>query len=134
MTDHIQRWFDTLRERRRDSVPRRIEVIGQVNNHGDPNWTKVVARIVVEPADTFEFVNEVPDQGEWSQLPYDDRLVTGLLSVLITAQYSPILNVRVSLKELKIDPIEAALAHFEMAGRDAGQKVIEAMKSNGNKT
>jgi hypothetical protein len=128
VTDYIQRWFDALRERHRATVPARIEVVGQVNNHGDPNWTKVVARIVVEPADAFEVIDEVPDQNELSGFPYADRIVTGLLSILMTAYYSPILNVRVTLKELKIDPIEAALAHFEMAGRDAGRKLIEAMK------
>jgi hypothetical protein len=130
VTDHIQNWFDTLRERHRATVPVRIEVVGQVNNHGDPNWTKVVARIVVEPADAFEVVDEVPDRDELSGFPYADRITTGLLSILLTAHYSPILNVRVTIKDLKIDPIEASLAAFEMAGRDAGRKIVEAMKQH----
>ena len=131
MTDYIQHWVDTLRERHRATVPARIEVVGQVNNHGDPNWTKVVARIVVESADAFEVVDEVPNRDGLSGFPYADRIVTGLLSILMTAHYSPILNVRVTLKELKIDPIEASLAHFEMAGRDAGRKIVQAMKQHG---
>ncbi len=84
--------------------------------------------MVVEPSDAFEVVDEISDKANLAEFPYDDRVITGLLSVLMTAGYSPVINIKVTLKELKIDPIESSLAAFEMAGRDAGRKILETMK------
>ena len=134
MKDYVQFWLDTLRDRyedrvrHKDTVPERIEVVGQVNNHGDPKWVKAAVRIVIEPADAFEVVDEVEKVDALRGFNHPDYIMIGLLTVLMTARYSPILRVRVILKEVTIDPIETSRAAFEMAGRDAGHKILEAMK------
>ena len=124
MKDYVQLWYDHLRARHRDTVPGRIEVVGQANNHGDPNWPKAVVRLEAEPAETFEVVDEVKDNF------YADDIIIGLLNVLMTARWSPILKVKVTIKEVKIDPIESNRLAFQIAGRAAGEKLLAAMKQH----
>jgi hypothetical protein len=133
MKDYVQLWLETLRDRcqdrvrHKDTVPARIEVVGQMNNHGDPNWVKAAVRMVVEPSDTFEVVDEVERVDALREFDHPDYIMIGLLSVLMTARYSPIFKVKITLKAVTIDPIETTRAAFEVAGRDAGRKIVAAM-------
>jgi hypothetical protein len=128
--DYVQIWFEHLRGRRQASIPARIEILGEYNKHTGPAWPRAAVRLVVEPAEAFEVVDEVEKTDDLEQFAHPDYVMIGLLSMLMTASSMPILKIRVTLKEVKIDPIETTRMAFEMAGRDAGRKILAAMKQS----
>ena len=128
MKDYVQIWFDHLRRRPQASIPSRIEIVGEYDKHTGPAWPRAAVRMIVEPADAFEVVDEVEETDDLEQFAHPDYIMFGLLSVLMTASWSPILKIRITLKEVKIDRVETTRMAFEMAGRDAGKKILEATK------
>lgn len=127
MTDHLQLWFDYLRRRHQSTLPSRIEVTGIYDKHTGPAWPRAGVRLIAEPSDTLEVIDEVENRDSLADFQHPDYIVFGLLDVLMSPS-SPLLKIRIIIQEVMVDPVETNRIAFLMAGRDAGLKILEAAK------
>ncbi|SRR5258706_14214922 len=129
MKDYLRSWAEELLQRKPIRLRSRITVTGERNQHLGPKLEVASVRVTVEPAATFEVVDAVPANEELSQFGYPDWVVFGLLDVFMVAESSPITNVRIILEKADPDPINSSKMAFRHAGRDAGRKIVERLKS-----
>jgi hypothetical protein len=87
-----------------------------------------------EPNDEFVVVDQVPHDDELAKMGYPDWFMYGLLDILMTSEAMPLTNVKVMLCEAKYDKVDSSPRAFLEAGRDAGRKLREVLKSRAKTT
>ncbi len=130
MTDYLKLWTDGLLKRSSLTLKSKITVVGERNQHLGPRWEFAKVQVSVEPASSFEVVDAVPANEELRQLGYPDWAIFGLLDVLVVAESAPLTNVRVTLEKAEHHPVDSSAMAFRQAGRDAGRRILEALKQN----
>jgi hypothetical protein len=129
MRDYLKIWAEELLKRKPIRLKSRILVTGERNQHLGPRFEYAKIQISVEPSATFEVVDKIPANEELQKLGYLDWTIFGLLDILLTAESSPLSAIRVTLEKADYHAIDSSPTAFMHAGRDAGRKIIEAMKN-----
>jgi len=128
MKDYLTLWADGLIKQNPLPLRKTITVTGERNQHLGPIWQKATVQLKVEPASSFEVIDAVPVDAELHSFGYPDWVVLGLLDVLMVAFSAPLKTLRVILEKAEYDPVDSSPAAFRQAGRDAGRKIIEALR------
>jgi hypothetical protein len=121
MTDYVALWHRDVNERMVAPLKRSGELTAvhetQLRTMGD--YTRV--DFAVEPADTFEVV-ENPEDPQHGSLGYPIEFVLGFLDVMMTSDYFP-RNIRLRLIRLHRDPDRTTQWSIHCAGRIAAEMV-----------
>jgi len=128
MKNYPKLWADGLLASKPLPLNRRVTVIGERNQHLGPRWEFAKIEVSIEPAPSFEVVDAVEANEQLRQLGYLDWAVLGLLDVLMVAEAAPLSGVRVTLEKAEHHEIDSSQMAFRQAGRDAGRKIIEALR------
>lgn len=128
MKDYVALWLDG----RPRQNPRTISVPIKASGKFDGYLVYAIQRaeidLEVEPSSSFEVVDALHRNEEVWDNGLMDGAIFGLLDVLMVADSESICDIRVVLKDVNYDRIECSPKAFRLAGRDAGQKIIESMK------
>src|SRR5689334_3237633 len=118
MTDHVQRWFDSLRAKRGYVLTTTISVSGAIDKHTGPAWQRASGHIVVTPSTGFEIADRAELAARHHGTGYFEHFVFGLLDVILLASRVPLENMKVTVTELIEDKVYSSQAAFRLAGRD----------------
>lgn len=129
MTATVADWVKDLEVRPAASIDRSIQVVGLRDKHLGPRWEHARIDIVAEPADAWSVVVEIEQEGDGAaeREALLRQALFGLLDVLVTRPPQPLLNLRVRVVGAEFDPVQANARAFRLAGRDAGEKLLEAL-------
>jgi hypothetical protein len=126
--DEISLWADHLATRRSTNLPRTFEVTGVRRKALGPRLDIAEVSLLVEPADHLE--KRIAIEGialSPEQRDFLDWALLGFLDVVLTAGINPLRAVRVTVTNALFDPIHANVTAFQLAGRDAGRKLLAAL-------
>jgi hypothetical protein len=128
MKDYIALWLEGLPKLHPSSLEFPVSATGVCERHfgGHLAFAKITLRI--EPAASFEVVDDLPEDEEFRKGDYLDWAVFGLLDVLMLAETGPIGAIRVVVTAAEHSRVESSRMAFRWAGRDAGKRIIESIK------
>ena len=134
MKDYIALWLEGLPGRleelpglRSKALDLSVSVTGIYDRHLGPTWPYAAITLRVEPASSFEVVNDIPEDEEFQKEGYLDWAIFGLLDVLMFVEGSPMHEIRVTLEGAEYSRVDSSQMAFHQAGRDAGRRVIESL-------
>jgi hypothetical protein len=147
MNDYLARWFEGLSAFRRATLRSDISVTGKCDRHYGGHSAYAQIKVRFEPASQFEVSETAPEIKfrvmERAQYGPDDfvipkeylpkllvQAIFGLLDTLMPNEHAPKLEFRIVLEEIEYCPIDSSEMAFRIAGRDAGEKMIEAWKAS----
>lgn len=84
--------------------------------------------VAFEPASQLEVDCSATNRSELEADGYLQGALFGLLDVLLTAGAYPLRNIRLTITAAEIHPIHSSQMAFRWAGRDAGNKLLEAIR------
>jgi hypothetical protein len=84
--------------------------------------------VVFEPASQLEVDCSATNRSELVADGYLQGALFGLLDVLLTDGAYPLRNVKLTITAAEIHPIHSSQMAFRWAGRDAGTKLLEAIR------
>lgn len=128
MKDYLALWSKNLSSSSEFPLRTAISVTGERDQHLGPRWEKAKIWLTIEPAESFEVIDAMPEDKELQSFGYPDWAIFGLLDVLMVALSAPVRNVRITLEKGEYDPIDSCPMAFRQAGRDAGRKIIAALQ------
>jgi hypothetical protein len=129
MKDYLTLWNQELLKLKSFTMKSKLTVTGERNQHLGPRWDFAKVRISVEPASQFEVIDAAVQDEEAQKARYVDWTIFGLLDVLLVTESAPLKNVRVTIENIESHPINSSQIAFRLAGRDAGRKVLESLRS-----
>jgi len=129
--NYITKWYDDLMQRSSLNLPREIRVEGLPKQHVGPRLEFAKIEILAEPSASFDvrFASGL-DQNDITRM-FLDAAVLGLLDIFLISEAQPLRNVRITVTRCEVDPIDSSEMAFRHAGRDAGEKIINALRSEG---
>ena len=128
MKDYLQLWPQELLKLSSLTLKSKTTVVGERNQHLGPRWESAKVQISVEPAPQFEVIDAAPADVESRNAGYFDWAVFGLLDVLMVSESAPLKNIRVIVEKIEPHAVDSSQMAFRQAGRDAGRKIIEALR------
>lgn len=123
----IADWARDVTNSQQLSLTRPIRVTGIRDKHLGPRWEKARIHVLAEPAAEWSVAVGLTDSQK-AKMEQDDWIrhaLLGILDVLITRPPLPLTKLRVRLVDVEWDDIHSSRNAFRMAGRDAGEKIIE---------
>ena len=84
--------------------------------------------VAFEPASQLEVDCSAANRSELEADGYLQGALFGLLDVLLTNGTYPLRNVKLTITTAEIHPIHSSQMAFRWAGRDAGTKLLEAIR------
>jgi len=128
---YITKWCDEIQSRTSMTVSSSIAVTGVRDAHLGPRLEYAKIEVLAEPATTLE-VAFAPDveQSDTDRM-FLDAAVFGVLDILLVSELYPLRNVAITLTRVEYDPISSSPMAFRQAGRDAGRKIMGALKREG---
>ena len=147
MNDYLARWFEGLPALHHWTIQNAISVTGHCDRHYGPMSAYARLQVRIEPATQFEVSGTAPEikfrikerikySPDHFVIPKDeltktlDWAIFGLLDTLMPNEHAPELEFRIVLEEMEYCAIDSSQMAFRIAGRDAGQKIIEARKAS----
>ena len=106
-----------------------IEVEGIRDKHLGPRFEYAKILVQIEPFNELDVILLNTDSMEDYQIEMLEASIFGLLDILLTKAPCPLKDVRITLKEFDIDPIDSSLIAFRYAGRNAGEKILDILKT-----
>lgn len=119
-------WFEELQSKSRTSIPHPVQVVGTYRVHHDASYFAEV-EILAEPSTEWSVelgvsVDDYPELQSWGLL---SAIVFGLYDVLaVDSVGRPLLDLRIKIIGLKIDPVGSSWLAFRMAGRKAAEQIL----------
>jgi len=131
MKDYVQLWMENLVRRKSFQLPSTFEIVGERRAHLGGRCEIAAIRLTVKPAESFQvYADEISNLEDIEAKGYLDAAVFGILDVLITGENYPLTEVGIIFHAFDVHPMESSFSAFRQAGRDAGRKILEAMRSN----
>jgi hypothetical protein len=125
MKDYLRLWAEGFLELSPGYIKHRVSVVGERNQVLGPRIEAAKFNVTVEPSETFEVVNLVPETEVLKGAGFPDWAIFGILDVLLVADFGPLREVRIILEEVGYDEISSSPMAFRQAGRDAGRKIMK---------
>jgi len=131
MKNYIQLWTENLLARKSFQLQGTFDIVGERNAHLGARCEIAAVRLTIRPAESFQvYVHELSNYDEVAANGYLDAAVFGILDVLVLGANYPLTEVAIVFRTLDVHPVESSISAFRQAGRDAGRKIIEAMRAN----
>jgi hypothetical protein len=131
MKNYIELWAENLKRRKSFQLNGSFEIVGERNAHLGGRCEIATIRLTVRPAESFQvYADELSNLKEVEENGYLDAAVFGILDILIVGESHPLTEVAILFQSMDIHPIESSASAFRQAGRDAGRKILAAMKKN----
>jgi len=131
MKDYIQLWTENATRRKSLQLNGAFDVVGERNAHLGGRCEIAKIKLTVRPAENFQvYFDDIPNQDIAEEQGYLDATVFGILDVLIVGANFPLTEIALIFTAFEIHPVESSVSAFRQAGRDAGRKILEAMRSN----
>jgi hypothetical protein len=133
MKDYLSLWAKELTEQKSLSLQRGFTVVGERDKHLGPRWEFARIQLSVQPAEKFEVVDTLTENDDLRREGYLDWAIYGVLDVIMLAESSPVHGIRIIVESAEQHPVDSSRMAFRQAGRDAGRKIIEAMRAHDRK-
>jgi hypothetical protein len=147
MNGYLAQWFAELPALHRETIQTVIQVTGHCERPFGPKGDYARLHMSIEPATQFEISASAPEikfrvKEQTKYSPDDfviekkelarflDQAVFGLLDVMMPNEHGPKLEFGIVIEEIEYCPIDSSEMAFRIAGRDAGQKIIEVWKDS----
>jgi translation elongation factor EF-G len=129
MKDYLSLWAEGLPNQHSRLLSAPISVLGKRAKQLGPKGEFAKVQLTVHPSDSFEVIDRVAERSELEKLGvgWPDCVIFGLLDVLMFTKSGPLFKVCVVLEEVWYHEVDSSWQAFRHAGRDAGQKIIEAI-------
>jgi uncharacterized protein YuzE len=127
-TDYFKLWIDGLLKTPAQPLRSTIMVEGRRREVLGATGQFAIVTVAIEPAQSFEVVDEVPKSAELSALGYPDWAMIGLLDILGPSDDLSLSQCRIVLKDVRYHELDSSPMAFREAGRDAGRKVLAALQ------
>ena len=133
MKGYLDSWVAGLLRRESAHITERVTVVGKREKHLGPRSEFARITVSVDPAEDFDVIDNVPSRKELEALGvgWPESAIFGLLDVLMFAELRPLYKLRVTLSDAAYHHIDSSENAFREAGRDAGRKIVEAVKQSG---
>jgi hypothetical protein len=105
-----------------------VSATGVCDKHLGPTSAFAKITLRIEPAASFEVVDDLPEDEEFLKGGYLDWAVFGLLDALMLAESGPISAIHIVVTEAEYSRVDSSQMAFRWAGRDAGNRIIESIK------
>ena len=121
-------WGGEIPTGRIQALPTQVTVVGEQISTTKSEFAKI--RLTVRPSSTFDVVDAVNERDELEKLSVEwpDPVVFGLLDVLTNAKPGPLISLSVILEDIWYHEVDTSKNALRSAGRDAGQKILEAIR------
>lgn len=128
MKDYLALWGGEIPTGRIQALPAQVTVMGAQISASKSEFAKV--RLTVRPSNTFDVIDAVNERDELEKLnvAWPDPVVFGLLDVLTNAKQGPLISLSVTLEDIWYHEVDTSKNALRSAGRDAGYKIIEAIR------
>jgi len=123
--DYLSFWHEGSKEISGSSLEFPISVTGEFNRYLVYAVQSVRIEMRVEPAPALEVIVPADLADDLRRYEYLDYAVFGLLDVLTVSGKLSVNKMRVVFGAVEYDQIENSPMAFRLAGRDAGQKILE---------
>ena len=125
---YFEKWFESLLGQPSLTLKKPLHINGICKKHLGPRLEYAIIELQVEPSDVFalEFSKEILALNEESKNLVDSAIY-GILDIIMVAKSLPLKNIKINIIHVDIHPIDSNKAAFRKAGRDAGQKMINAL-------
>jgi len=132
MKDYLSLWAAGLPNQPSLRLSMPITVLGKRIRQLGTKAEFAKVQLTVHPSDTFEVADNVVERTELERLgvEWPDCLIFGLLDILMLAESGPLFTVRVVLEKVWYHEVDSSSQAFRHAGRDAGRKIVEAMRDD----
>jgi hypothetical protein len=131
MDKYIESWLSELANRPQRTISESFAVTGTINRHTGPKIDNMSVRVNFAPADDFTVVNKVPMTEELIDLRFPEMVVFGILDLMMTAEWTPVVKIKITLEAADYHPIDCSPWGFLEAGRDAARKAIQVIGLRG---
>ena len=128
MKDYLALWGGEIPTGRIQALPTQVTVVGEQISASKSEIAKV--QVTVRPSNIFDVIDVVDERDELEKLDvaWPDPVVFGLLDVLTNAKQGPLISLVVILEDIWYHEIDTSKNALRSAGRDAGHKIIEAIR------
>jgi hypothetical protein len=126
--NYLEEWAVSIIRRPSAKLKATVEIDGLRNAHLGPRWEYAKVRMRIEPSDGFDVRFDIPRNPGTEQATYLDAAIMGLLDVVLVSESSPLTDIRVTVISIEEHEIDSSPRAFRMAGRDAGQSLLQAAR------
>jgi len=131
--NYLEKWAENLSTVRSQPLRRTVRVEGIHKAHLGPRMEFARVEFEAEPADRFIAVVRVPGiEADVEKQRFIEWAIFGLLDVVMLAEPSPLKNMRITVLGLDVDPVDSSMMAFRLAGREAGRRLLEDLRSKGH--
>lgn len=127
--NYLEKWTKSLVSSRSLPLNRTVQVEGIRKAHLGPRMDFAQVSFVVEPADAFNAVVQVPNiEANVEHQRFVEWAIYGFLDVVMMTEPYPTKNITLTVVGAEIDPVSSNMVAFRLAGREAGRKFIEELR------
>jgi hypothetical protein len=128
MEDYLALWGGEIPTGPIQVLSTQVTVVGEQISASKSEFAKV--RLTVRPSDTFDVFDAVNERDELEKLDvaWPDPVVFGLLDALTNAKQGPLISLSIILEDIWYHEVDTSKDALRSAGRDAGYKIIEAIR------
>jgi hypothetical protein len=126
--NYLEEWATSIIKKPSAKLKEPVEVDGLRDAHLGPRWEYAKVRMRIEPSDGFDVRFEISQNMSTKQSTYLDAAIMGLLDVILLAESSPLIDIRVIVIGLEEHEVDSSPRAFRMAGRDAGQNLLRTAR------
>ena len=131
MKNYIALWEENLRKRKSFQLNGTFQIVGERKAHLGPRCEVATIRLTVTPAEDFQVcIDQLPNLEECEREGYLDAAVFGILDMLVLDANYPLTEIAILFTAFEIHPADSNVSAFRQAGRDAGRKILDAMRNN----
>lgn len=94
-----------------------------------PRWERASASVRAVPSDRFQCTVAGAEEISKEEKDYAEWFLFGVLDVLVPHDEIPIANTNLIVSDVVVHPVDSSRRAFRHAGRDAGRKIIDALKA-----
>jgi hypothetical protein len=130
--NYLEKWAGDLLSRQSRTLNEVVRVTGTRKAHLGPRLDFAQVTFAIAPASGFEVSIEVSNlDANRAHQAFIESAVFGFLDVAMLAEPYPYKNVRLHVLSAEFDPVSSNAMAFRLAGRDAGQKFLDAVRGGG---
>jgi len=132
--NYLEEWFHNLQSKAKTSIAwqRTIRATGECHRHTGPSiW---FASVVLEFSPSKQFEVEDTLNPEVAHLIRDrgwyDYIVFGVLDVMLAKPPNPIVNFKLSIRQIDFNEVESNSMAFRLAARNAAEEALSAFSAD----
>ena len=126
MSGLIQQWFEQLLKAPSKVLEHAFEVEGVRDAHLGPKMERARVSFLIEGSAAFEVVHMRRPKNSEEEM-FLTSAIFGFLDAVLVDDLRPWRNLRITIRDFTVDPIDSSASAFRRAGRDAGRAFLATM-------